>query len=74
MKGLVAAVVAAFVVLVFILTFGWIDVARFSALGMPAVNYGPGDPSLAHTREEYVETAQLVDCEERMHSWLVADG
>ena len=50
--------------------FGWTDVARFSALGVPAVNYGPGDPNVAHTREEYVEVALIGECEARMRSWL----
>ncbi len=50
--------------------FGWTDVARFSAMNVPAVNYGPGDPSLAHTREEFVPVAQLIDCEARMKAWL----
>jgi succinyl-diaminopimelate desuccinylase len=50
--------------------FGWTDVARFSALGIPAVNYGPGDPNVAHTREEYVDVALIVECEDRMRTWL----
>ncbi|MEP6760744.1 MAG: succinyl-diaminopimelate desuccinylase [Sporichthyaceae bacterium] len=50
--------------------FGWTDVARFSALGVPAVNYGPGDPNVAHTREEYVDVALIVECEDRMRTWL----
>ena len=52
--------------------FGWTDVSRFSALNVPAVNYGPGDPSLAHTREEYVPVPQLLECEARMKGWLVS--
>ncbi|MEU7056342.1 succinyl-diaminopimelate desuccinylase [Streptomyces sp. NPDC046197] len=49
---------------------GWTDVARFAALGTPALNYGPGDPSLAHTAGEYVPVEHLVECEERLRTWL----
>jgi succinyl-diaminopimelate desuccinylase len=52
--------------------FGWTDVARFTALGIPAVNYGPGDPSLAHTREEYVPVDQVRSTLEVMRAWLTA--
>ncbi|WP_103500201.1 MULTISPECIES: succinyl-diaminopimelate desuccinylase [Streptomyces] len=50
--------------------FGWTDVSRFSALGVPAVNYGPGEPTLAHKRDERVETARILHCEERLRAWL----
>jgi succinyl-diaminopimelate desuccinylase len=52
--------------------FGWTDVARFSALGIPAVNYGPGDPMLAHKQEEHVPLAQLTGCLEMLRRWLGA--
>ncbi|MFC4560485.1 succinyl-diaminopimelate desuccinylase [Nocardiopsis mangrovi] len=49
---------------------GWTDVARMAELGIPAVNYGPGDPTLAHTRDEFVELGAVVAAEERMVGWL----
>ncbi|MER7753512.1 succinyl-diaminopimelate desuccinylase [Kitasatospora sp. NPDC097643] len=52
--------------------FGWTDVARFSALGVPAVNYGPGDPDLAHKREEHCSLSAIAEVEERLRAWLTS--
>jgi len=50
--------------------FGWTDVARFTLLGVPAVNYGPGDPLYAHKQDEFVPEADIELCEQRLRSWL----
>ncbi len=52
---------------------GWTDVARFAALGIPAVNYGPGDPQLAHASHEHVARAQIDECEARIRGWLAGE-
>ncbi|MGH3935943.1 MAG: succinyl-diaminopimelate desuccinylase, partial [Pseudonocardiaceae bacterium] len=52
--------------------YGWTDVSRFAALGIPALNYGPGDPNLAHTREEHVHTDQITACTEVLRRYLTS--
>ncbi|RZU50114.1 succinyldiaminopimelate desuccinylase [Krasilnikovia cinnamomea] len=49
---------------------GWTDVARFAALGVPALNYGPGDPLLAHAPDEHVEIGKIRDGAATLHRWL----
>jgi succinyl-diaminopimelate desuccinylase len=50
--------------------FGWTDVARFAARGIPAVNYGPGDPSLAHRADERVPVDQIAAAVDMLRRYL----
>lgn len=52
--------------------FGWTDVAQFTQLGIPAVNFGPGDPTLAHRADERVPLAELQAVDAMMARWLLS--
>jgi succinyl-diaminopimelate desuccinylase len=49
---------------------GWTDVARFSELTIPAVNYGPGNPNWAHQDQEHCPLTQLLGAEAALLRWL----
>ena len=50
--------------------FGWTDVAQFTRLGVPAVNFGPGDPMFAHKQDEHVPIEHIERCERTLKEWL----
>ncbi|GGC69291.1 succinyl-diaminopimelate desuccinylase [Hoyosella rhizosphaerae] len=52
--------------------YGWTDVSRFAARGVPAVNLGPGDPNLAHRRDEHVPVAQITEVTTLLRNYLTS--
>ena len=50
--------------------YGWTDVARFSEMGTPAVNFGTGDPGFAHKKDEQVPTAQITEVSTALLNYL----
>jgi len=53
---------------------GWTDVARFTAAGIPAFNYGPGLPDLCHRADEYCPVDNLGKVHENLAAFLTREG
>lgn len=52
----------------------WTDVARFTAVGVPALNYGPGLTGQAHQPGEYIPTANLGAAERGLRRFLAGSA
>lgn len=54
--------------------FGWTDVSRFSTLGIPAVNFGPGDPGFAHKPDEQCPVDQITHVADVLRTFLTSSN